>query len=356
MRVCAPSPLFLRGLFLPPARSRGELGISFMKLCLSFGLLLLSACLLRADGFAVLAIRQYQEVGDSNIHLYLYSLDGHLIRQLTQTPGFDDDAPEIDREGKTVFFSRSASTPTPTSGGGYYLLDLQTGKVTPVARSELKLEQKRREPTLKLTEFSWPSDTMFKADPTLGKDAEACSSADGQYTLIHRPNPAYNENNPGDEPASFYFLKTRGSTSEQALASLPGFQPLYSSGDFLEVDGSPFIPEAGNEALFLTRHVDSTAGNDLWALDLHDLRWTKMSDNAGLMYVVAGRSGMILIHSSRYDALGKTGKYVNCGYFEFWDAALRPTRLGPPTSLFHGGSVFYGKDRTIDVPDPEYGS
>jgi hypothetical protein len=152
------------------------------------------------------------------------------------------------------------------------------------------------------------------------------------------------------------YLKTRGSSSEVALASLPGFQPLYSPGDFLEVDGSPFIPEAGNEALFLTRHVDSTAGDDLWALDLRSLRWTEMSDNAGLMYVVAGRSGVILIHSSRYDPLGKSGKYVNCGYFEFWDATLRPTRLAPPTSLFHGGSVFYDRDRAIDVQDPDYGS
>jgi hypothetical protein len=200
------SPVSLRGHFCSWDAQCGKFEASPMKLFLSIGLLLLSACLLHAEGFAVLAIRQYQDVGDSNIHLYLYSLDGHLIRQLTQTPGFDDAAPEIDREGKTVLFHRSPSTPA-AQGGGYYLLNIESAKMTLIAGSALKLEQKRREPSLKLTEFSEPSDTTLKADPSLGKGAESCSSPDGKYTLISRPNPAYNENDPGDEPATLYYLE-----------------------------------------------------------------------------------------------------------------------------------------------------
>ena len=106
----------------------------------------------------------------------------------------------------------------------------------------------------------------------------------------------------------------------------------------------------------MTQHIDSTTGNGVWILDLKARRWKMMSENGGLLYFVPGRTGVTMINSSRYEDLGKSGLSVNCGYLEFWDATFHPVRLGPPTSLFHGATIYYGSGKTLILRDPEYGS
>jgi hypothetical protein len=305
---------------------------------------------------AVVAIRQYQEAGPSNIHLYLYTLDGKLVRQLTNTPGLDDVSPMLDRAGKSVLFSRQATTRDLKAKEGDYVLDLRTNKIEGLSPAEAKIQEKRYEPTLQPIEFSWPSDKTYLPDAAEGKDATSCQSPDGNYKLICQPNAAYSGTNWNSGPQFLYFLRSKGSSQTVALDTLGGEPLLPTSAVYLELKGNPFVLTPGSKALFMTRHIDSTDGSGLWVFDLKAKRWTEMSENAGLLYFVPGRTGVTLLHSSRYEDLGKSGLVVTCGYLEFWSATFHPTRLGPPTSLFHGAAIYYGSGKTLILRDPEYGS
>jgi hypothetical protein len=309
--------------------------------------------------FAVLSIRQYRDTGPSDIHLYLYALDGGLLKQLTSTSGIDDEAPLFDSAGKTVLFFRHSTRPETKSAEGYALLDLATGTETPVSTKMLPSEERKHDPAIKPVLFSWPSDSTMRPDPVAGRNAYSCGTPDGEYRLIQRSNPAHGFDAggwPTDNAPFLYFIRQRGTGGETALASFPGYQPYFTAQNFLEMNGTPFVLMPGFQALFMDRHMDSTTGDALWVLDLHAKKWTEMSENAGLLYFIPGRTGVTLLHSSRYEDLGKTGQVVTCGYLEFWGESFHPVRLGPPTSLFHGGAIFFGEGRTLFLPNPDYGS
>jgi hypothetical protein len=307
---------------------------------------------------AVISIRQYQEVGPSNIHLYLYTLDGKLIRQLTNTPGFDDLSPIFDWSGKSVLFFRQASTRELKAKEGNYILNLSTNKFLRLSSEEAKAQEGHYKPTFQPAEFSWPSDKSYRTDTAEGRGATVCQSPDGKYQLIRKPNPDYSDSNPTDDKGGqiVYFLQTKGDSETLSLDFLPGLLINSLSDNYLELNGNPFVVTSGYAVLFMTRHVDSTEGNSLWAFDLRSKKWIEMSGNAGLLYFAPEHTGVILLHSARYENLGKSGKVVSCGYLEFWDTTLHPVRLGPPTSLFHGAAIYYGAGETLILQDPDYGS
>jgi hypothetical protein len=339
-----------------------DMPISTMVGLFAFGLPMVCLCLpipIHAEAsWAAVAIRQYQETGPSNIHLYLYTLDGKQIRQLTGTAGLDDISPLADRTGKSIYFFRQASVPGQKTKEGAYVLNLLTNRLARLSPAQAKLREKQCEPTFSPVLFSWPSDKTFQVDDTEGKGATSCLSPNENDKLICRPNPTYSESNwnMNNGPPTLYFLRTKGSPEILPLASLPDYQVYFSGDVYLELKGNPFVLGPEYKALFMTRHMDSTAGNALWALDLKAKRWIEMSQNAGLLYYIPGQPGVTLLHSSRYEDLGKSGKCVNCGYLEFWDATFHSVRLGPPTSLFHGAVIYYGSGGSLVLPDPQYGS
>ena len=265
----------------------------------------------------------------------------------------------LDRTGKSIFFSRQATAPNLTAREGDYVLDLETNKLVRLSQTESKIQEKKYEPTLQPIEFSWPWDKTYEPDAAEGKGATSCRSPDGDYKLICKPNPAYSDTNWNDAngPPFLYFLRTKGS-KPISLDSLSSDQTFCTSNSevYLELNDNPFVLTPGYAALFMKRHIDSTSGNGLWVLDLKTKHWTEMSENAGLLYFVPGQTGVTLLHSSRYENLGMSGLVVTCGYLEFWDATFHPVRLGPPTSLFHGASIYYGPGKTLVLRDPEYGS
>jgi hypothetical protein len=360
------------------------------SLVLLLGISFLPAKAIAAQPQLVVSARQYQEVGPSNIHLYLYTLKGTLVRQLTNTPGLDDVSPMFDRAGETVLFFRLASTPDLKAKEGCYVLDLRTNTLKKLSSEKTKFEERRREPTLSAVNLGGNDaplanlDKEFQADVAEGENSASCQSPDGNYKLIRKKGPYHRYE---------YLLRIKGSSNVFSLLSLPGYSmddfvdepnPFQSDNPFLGVNGSPFVQTPGFSALFLRR---SKRPSTVWMLDLKAKRWTEISDWSGEIYIVPRQTGVTLLQGS-LESIGKSPLGLVCCYLEFLGATnipphysaapnginyypsngtastnqqtaiseIHPIRFGPPTSCFHGAALFYGSGQTSILPDPQMGS
>jgi len=323
----------------------------FNKLCLSGLAIMTLTGLAVAKGdtpFVVVAIRQYQVVGTSNVHLYLYGLDGKLKKQLTDILGLDDEQPALDYDGQTVIFTRTASDTKLKAKAGRYILDLATGDLQRLSPGVTHNDDESGySPELSFDQLvswiDWPS------DPKEGTGASSVSSIDSAYKLISVPKQTTGD--PGN-PGATYLVKTKQDAKAVPITDLPGFMPLeyvdnYES--FYGADNSPFILGPSFATAFLRHHLGSTDGEQIWGLDLTAKKWTKMSENGGNLYHLPNAAGVFLVADSRYEPLGKTGKTVNCAYLEWWDAHLKMARLSPPLSVFYGAAFHFGQDENAVI-------
>jgi hypothetical protein len=290
--------------------------------------------------FVVVAIRQYQVVGASNIHLYLYGLDGKLKKQLTNTPGLDDEQPALDYEGQTVIFTRTASNSKLKAKAGRYILDLTTGDLHQLSPG---VTDNNDESSYSPGSSFDPLDSWntWPPDPKEGAGATSISSIDSSYKLVTLPKTI--DTDPGN-PGTTFLVQTKTDPSPVPITDLPGFMPLADVDNhesFYGVNNSPFILGPSFAATFLRHHLGSTDGQQIWGLDLTAKKWTKMSENGGDLYHLPNAAGVFLVASSLYEPLGKTGKSVNCAYLEWWDAHLKMARLSPPLSVFYGAAFHF---------------
>ena len=79
---------------------------SSLQLLLVAGVFCLVATIARGASEIVIAIRYLQAQGTSHSHLYLYSEDGKLLRQLTKDNSGQDSAPIFSPDGETIVFTR----------------------------------------------------------------------------------------------------------------------------------------------------------------------------------------------------------------------------------------------------------
>jgi len=299
--------------------------------------------------FVVVSIRKYQEAGSSNIHLYLYGLDGKLKKQLTNSPGLDDEQPALDYDGQTVIFTRSASDPKFRDKAGRYILDIATGELHRLPQGMThNYDEWSYDPRVSFEslngDFNWP------LNPREGPGASSISSSDGNYELISLPKVTAGD--PG-APGQMFFLRLKEAAKGTPITDIPDFMPLedvsYYEG-FYSSNNSPFIIGPNFAGAFLSHHLGSTDGSQIWGLDLRAKKWFKMSENGGSLYYLPNANGIFLIADSRYEPLGKTSMpTVNCAYLEWWDSNFKMVRLSPPLSVFYGAAFYFGPGENAQI-------
>jgi hypothetical protein len=308
---------------------------------------LLAVWLLLAHGVAcadevsvIVSSRQYQEVGPSTIHLYLYGLDGRLKKQLTNAPGLDDEQPAFNFDGTTVLFTRTASNPKLQRNAGRYTLELATGKLTRLREGVTdNWGYSDYVPQISLEGLGNLPDSIWAADVQDGTGARSITALNSAFQLISMPNAADLQ-----YPGQDYSIRFGPEPAAVPIVQIPGFMPAsqvdhYES--FLAVNASPFLVGPSFAAMFLRHHLNSTDGEQIWGLDLHARKWTLMSGNGGSLYHGPNGAGVFFVDDSRYETLGKSGLSVNCAYLEWWDAHLNRTRLAPPQSVFYGAAIHF---------------
>jgi len=81
---------------------RNRLYIPVVKLSI---VALFAACSL-AQAEVAISIRYFKDAGTSHYHLFLYSDNGQLIRQLTASDDAQDTAPMFSSDGQKIYFTR----------------------------------------------------------------------------------------------------------------------------------------------------------------------------------------------------------------------------------------------------------
>jgi hypothetical protein len=309
-------------------------------LAVLLALALLGAPARTDETLIVASIRQYQLAGPSNIHLYLYGLDGTLKKQLTHTAGCNDLDPFFSWDGKTVYFTRKSTSAKTARQAALYQVDLATDAISP--QKDYYPFVSTPTEVLKYS-FTLPSDSWNVSEKS------DCLSTDGLYRITLKPLP------PPDadvNPPLQHLLSVRGQPAVD-MATFPGF-PADEAKDYSgleQLNGSPFVMGPNFAAVFLVHHLDSTDGDQIWGLDLQSQNWTKMSQNGGTIYHPPGASGVFFAADSLYEPLGKTGKTVNCCYLEWWDNHFKMTKLTPPLSVFYSAAVFHPAKGTPNPGD-----
>jgi hypothetical protein len=283
------------------------------------------------------SIRQYQLIGASNIHLYLYGLDGRLKKQLTSTAGCDDLDPAFSCDGQSLYFIRKSTLPSTTREKGLYKLDLVTNTISRASEDDYFCNIPME--TLEYS-FALPADSW-----NVSEKAE-CLSLDGKYCITIQSLSAKAQ---GVNPPTRHFLSVSNGPLTD-MATLSGFMPTdqvdgYESLE--QLNGTPFVTGPDFQAVFLVHHLDSTDGDQIWGLDLQTRKWTKMSENGGTIYHPPGAGGVFFAEESLYEPLG--GQTVNCCYLEWWNAHLQMTKLSPPLSFFYSAAIFHGENETLRI-------
>ena len=281
----------------------------------------------------VLSVRQYLEVGKSNIHLYQYSLDGKLVKVLTDEPGFDDLNPLFKFDGSQVMFTRVPTDAAHQGKGGLYVVDLPSGHVSP-------LQASGRE--------DFPSGDAFDTyDVTFSglkgqwrnSIEDFYQSPDGKFKLTAKPFIGED----GAPPGRKWLFQEPGKVALE-FESLSGFLPdqdLTGFEDILVANGSPFAAAGDLQAIFVSQPLGSTDGDRIWGFDLLRKKWVKLAENGGTVYHMPSCPGIFVEAESRYLPLGKTGKTVDCRNLEWCDGHLTITKFAPGLSVFCSAALYH---------------
>lgn len=295
---------------------------------------------LAANDIAVVSVRQYLIKGKSNIHLYLYGLDGTLKKIVTKEPGIDDVNPVFSYDGKTILFTREATDAGRRAKAGKFVMDLESGEIHPYD-----------EATSDDPYIAWSMTDHFEgafaegSEGWMNIDSSAYYSPDGRFHITRENNPA-----PGGEGHVYFLSENQG--SPVPIEKLPGFmlpEEIDGYESFLISNDSPYIKGGDFYGVFMRHHLGSTDGEQIWGLDLNTKKWIKVSQNGALIYHPPTAAGVFIDTDELYQPLGNTDKTVNCNYLEWWDAHFKPTRYSPPLCEFYSAAIFHKAGNTLII-------
>jgi hypothetical protein len=277
----------------------------------------------------VISMRQYLIQGSSRIHLYLYSMDGTFKKALTDDPGFNDLDPVFSSDGKTIRFRREGADKAHEAKAGNYVVDIASGKI--------------RAP--QLTDDNSITVTCDHFTNAYGRDSQGWVNIDaGMYQTQDGKFKIKRKSTTGTEPGAYEVIAE--GKEPVLMAGLPGFISVEESDPYDSpqiCNNSPFVTDgAWMEVLFISHHLGSTDGDQIWGLDLTTMKGVKISQNGAGIYHPPSASGVYVISSALYQPLGNTGKTVNCSYLEWWDAHLKLTRFGPDLSVCCSAAIYGG--------------
>lgn len=328
----------------------------------------------QSDMTLVVSVRHYLASAErSYYHLYLYSGDGKMVRQLTNVDKMSDVEPVLSPDGKQICFRRYAGNEnsddeanpfyerpsyyhgdqTDTTGTYRLIADLHGGSPDrPVAKAPDWYWPKKRAKVEEAT-----PDNASKTDGDAAKTLRY-PSPDGAYEIViheYWPQEESDPNGASAVPATFWLTDNRTSTT-QRMATMEGFQELSSVGDSYPAfytANAPYLYEGPLKVAFFSCHLGSTDGNSHFALDLNRKAFTKLSPNGGYpASAPKGVPGFFFLYQERYQDLGYRNKTVNCDYLDFWNEKMERTRFAPNLSKF-GGAAVYAPGHGVAVIPPD---
>lgn len=319
-----------------------------------FGFFVLAILCLRLSAHAgapreiVVAIRYLQAEGTSHAHLYLYREDGKLLRQLTSANTGQDFDPIFAPDGASIVFSREKST-----GGA-----AEFWSVDPMGNDLKRVETA---PDCYKSTTTSPFFGGFEPEPDLA--ATPTPTPDERAAVVEPPRTyrapddsveivvQYQESDDadtadGEGKGKHSLLRDLRSGQQTELGTLPGF---FGLAEVFRLKSDPqrvFMFEGSLRLVFFGLHLNSTDGGTVFALDLNERRFLRLSPNGAAPVPLPGQSAFITVTDVRYVPIPGSKKTANCSYLEHWDEKLNKVRFARErtAALCYGASMYRPDD------------
>ena len=317
---------------------------STLRILIVVGIFSLSATSTRAAAETVIAIRYLQAEGTSHSHLYLYREDGKLLCQLTKDNSGQDSDPIFAPDDSVIVFTRER----PDNVREFWSVD-------PLGKALKKLDvapdwytQTKSSPYFTNVEPEEPASTAATTSPTeFGSPsptpAPTYKSPDGSIELILREDPD-DEDDQINGPAhgKNFVLRDLKTGTETQFDKIPGF---YGAFDILhdnQDNNRHFLFEGPLRLAFFGLHLNSTDGDTVFALDLSEPRFVRLSPSWATPIPLPGEAAFLTLTENRYIPIPGTKKTANCSYMERWDDKLNHIRYARDKSaaLCYGMSMY----------------
>ena len=356
--------------------------IRFIRIFLLAGVFALTATASRGDSEIVIAIRYLQANGTSHSHLYLYSEDGKLLRQLTNDNSAQDSDPIFAPNGETIVFTREKPNDTrefwSIDPRGTKLKKLDTAldwssaaKDAPAFTRGGEEEAQSSSPTPPQEESASPAAASERIQQGQQQSVTALDAVadakdrppatikapDGSGQIFWRKGE--DKEDPLDWVMWFRDLKSGQESQIGKLPGFPSFEPLQIRGnkdpqrsrrDPSDVDGqresvgereraNQFLFEGPLRLTFFSCHLDSSNGDTIEAFDFNKRKLVQLSPNWATPIPLPGEAAFLTLTENRYVPILGSTKTANCSYVERWAANLKESCVNYEAYLrFHGVS------------------
>ena len=302
---------------------------------------LLVAATVRADppqAEIVVSMRYLQQTGTSHAHLYLYLADGKLLRQLTDDGKSQDSNPFFAPNGETIVFTRK-----PDAGGTeFYSIEPHGGNLRKLPAAPDWYAHTKDSPYFGGLSDDPDGDQLYPDNdvPKRGSPP-AYRSPDGSAELVLKTG-GKDDNLDGDHHGHLYLLRDLKGGKEVVLGKLPGFEALVDLWALAQDKDQRFLLAPPLRVAFFGRHLDSTDGSTVYALDLTGKRLVRLSPNDAAPYPLPGEPAFLTLTENRYVPFGDGKRTANCSYVERWDSDLKVVRYanGKAAGNCYGASMY----------------
>ena len=320
-------------------------------------LYVVAAHALADDGMKIaVSIRYLQIDGTSHAHIYLYSGDGKLIRQLSSGATGQDVDPMFGPDGSEIVFTRKLK-----QGDELWAIEA-SGKNRRALNAAPSWYDRKADDTPEFTSLNmeWEnwykdlaktdSDAKPRPNPTLTPAATRLVAPDGTAELILERTGDDKIDYDDGQLGKLYRFRDLKTGQESLVGTWPGFESIWSPLHLRRHENTYFLNESPLRTVFFFRHLDSTDGDTVYALDLNRQRVVRLSPNYATPVPLTGYAGFFTVTEERYVPLGDGKRTVNCSYLDRWDAEFKKVRYaGSAAAIFGGGSIFRPGQRPLNI-------
>lgn len=303
--------------------------------------ILTGALVFQATAYAapeiVIAIRYLQAEGTSHSHLYLYREDGKLLRQLTNENTGQDKDPIFAPDGSNIVFVREVSETVK-----------EFWSVEPIGKNLNKLASApdwyaNAKSSNYFTNLDNDDAGLIAETGAANSAPPSYKSPDDSVELILRIDPNDEDDQmDGQGHGKHYVLRDLKSGTETEFGKLPGFFGVFEILHDRSNKDLHFLFDAGLRLTFFGLHLDSTAGDTCFALDLNNPKLVRLSPNWATPIPLPGQPAFLAWVSNRYVPISNSNKTANCSYIERWDEKLNKIRYAREKSaaICYGFSMY----------------
>jgi hypothetical protein len=295
----------------------------------------------QAEAEIVVAIRYLQAEGTSHSHLYLYREDGKLLRQLTNDNSGQDVDPIFAPDGETIVFTREM----PNGTRQFWTLDPHGTRLKKLDTAPEWYTATKSSPYF--TTRQEQQSVSLIATPEKETQPPIYKAPDGSVALVLQTFPSDKEDGyDGPGHGKHYLLLDLKSKTETEMGKLPGFFGLFELLHDSQNKDRQFLFDGSLRVAFFGLHLDSTAGDTSFALDLNGTRrLVRLSPNWAAPIPIPGEPMFLTLTENRYVPIPGTSKTANCSYLERWDTKLSKVRYAREGSaaICYGASMYRPK-------------